>query len=826
MTRYDKIVGLRNNLNNADRGYKFEQAIRDILPWDVKPPVSVKGDSEQLDGVFLWKNQAYLVESKAKKEKITVGSHDWEDFELKIRRRRSTVVGLFCSLYPVHKNVFKKASELTKEGHLIIILEGNFWDELTISNLDIADVLDYMNIYGRTKFIASPPQLRIIKEWIFDKDEIIYGISKICKDHSSILLGRHKSKYHDKLYIERDVERQINSYVKELKPNVLIKKEQKSNTQIEEKEVPKQICLLRDFSGSGKTTTSVQISLANDLFLGVGMTANEQSIDQKCFLFFESLGNDYGIRKLKEINKPIIYIIDSLDEASNIPGKKNEILAILRKINELNKKAEEYGLHAYPILFVFTIREDYWRDWESLFEGSNRFDINKRISCFTDIEFPMALQKYMTCYDFEIINELTDETTEVLSRPINLLIFSETHQSEGKIEVSEIWESSVIYNYFERKMDNISRRPFPGFQAQALMNLLSEITYAVINSKHTIVDNRLIIEIIQKDYLLYFPFYDEIIKVLISEHILVEDFDNECCFRFRHSRFLEFLMAYYCLNKIKSNNLVPCISVNYDPQQNIGRQAFTHKMLHLTKNILFSHAYNKQITNCLQNNKDDSISLLDKIIETSFNSGIVAMFRIYDDMRYICMHKYPELLAELDNYYSKSNIFMSHKISSLRYGLANNIKVSDNDITLILKNVNSGNPKLSIETFHVIASKPCKQPSKIIIDIFVLAFRSMYNVSEQYKMIQKLISNDLLCNEQVLLCILQSDYPRNWETYLGGIIVNMKEIYDEFKDLWVQTNGEKRLEHCMRQSQAEDWSQVKKLLQVILSGEDYIVGDF
>lgn len=54
----------------------------------------------------------------------------------------------------------------------------------------------------------------------------------------------------------------------------------------------------------------------------------------------------------------------------------------------------------------------------------------------------------------------------------------------------------------------------------------------------------------------------------------------------------------------------------------------------------------------------------------------------------------------------------------------------------------------------------------------------------------------------------------------------MKENYDEFKDLWVQTNGEKRLEHCMRQSQAEDWSQVKKLLQVILSGEDYIVGDF
>ena len=79
-------------------------------------------------------------------------------------------------------------------------------------------------------------------------------------------------------------------------------------------------------------------------------------------------------------------------------------------------------------------------------------------------------------------------------------------------------------------------------------------------------------------------------------------------------------------------------------------------------------------------------------------------------------------------------------------------------------------------------------------------------------MIQKLISNDLLCNEQVLSCILKSDYPKNWETYLGGIIDNQRENYDAFIDLWKQTNGDKKLECCMKQSQTENSKQTLELM--------------
>ena len=220
---YKNIVGLREISDDVQRGYKFEQIIRELLPWDNKPPVSVIGDSEQLDAFFIWKNQAFLVESKAKKGKITAGSHDWEDFELKIRRRKHTVTGLFCSLFSIDKKIYNRATELIREGHLVIILEGDFWDNLANSILSISDVLDYMNLYGRAKFLAIPPELNIIDEWRFDKKIITKKLSDTCLKYSSVMLRRYKLPFHDKTYVTGDIEKQIDSYVKGLKPNTLTK---------------------------------------------------------------------------------------------------------------------------------------------------------------------------------------------------------------------------------------------------------------------------------------------------------------------------------------------------------------------------------------------------------------------------------------------------------------------------------------------------------------------------------------------------------------------------------------------------------------------------
>ena len=62
------------------------------------------------------------MEAKAKDGKITAGSHDWEDFELKIRKRKGFCIGLYLSLGPVASKVINNAKVLNSQGICTIIL--------------------------------------------------------------------------------------------------------------------------------------------------------------------------------------------------------------------------------------------------------------------------------------------------------------------------------------------------------------------------------------------------------------------------------------------------------------------------------------------------------------------------------------------------------------------------------------------------------------------------------------------------------------------------------------------------------------------------------
>jgi hypothetical protein len=260
VSKYTEIIALRDDTNNIRRGYQFEQIIRELLPWDKKPPIASSLPSEQLDGIFLWNGQAYLVESKAKKGKITPGSHDWEDFENKIRRRKNNVTGLFCSLFPVREGIYERANILIAEGHLVIVLEGCFWNEIQKSNLHIKDLLSYMNFHIRIFCNSKPPEINKITEWCYNKDATQRKIFDYCTKNSATFLRRYKSNFHSNLYITREIDNHIVSFVNNLKPSVL-------KMDGENKVPPKQLCIVRDYSGSGKTTLSVEIASSQNIFL-------------------------------------------------------------------------------------------------------------------------------------------------------------------------------------------------------------------------------------------------------------------------------------------------------------------------------------------------------------------------------------------------------------------------------------------------------------------------------------------------------------------------------------------------------------------------------
>jgi len=764
MNLYKDIIALRDIADNVERGYKFEQTIREIQPWDRKPPVVASLPSEQLDGIFIWKDQAYLIESKAKTDAITPGSHDWEDFELKIRKRRNNVIGIFFSLFPISEKVFEHAEQLNREGHFVIVLAGQFWDELNKYQLPIKDLLEYMNLYGRVKFQAKPPEIKKIHDWCYDKETTQKKIGDLCKKNSATFLRRHKSPFHTNLYISRDIDNQIETYANNLKPSTLQK----------DKEKPKQLCLVRDYSGSGKTTLSLEIANNQTIYFGTGLTANEQDIDERFANFFKSLGDNCGLLEINALNKPIVFVVDSLDEANfDLPKKKKEVLSILKFIDEeLNKIAESLNLLIYPALVVFTVREDYWRDWESIFEGRKRNDISKRISSFAPTELSKAIENYSSCYSYSITNEISIETKRVLSTPINLLIFSETYQYQGDIEVNEIWEGNVIDTYFIRKKEDIHKRYIQGFTSGVFFQLISLLAFHIVKTKKNSINRNEIDSILKENFSILIPYSDEIVNALVSELILIKDTESLNLLRFRHSRFIEFLLAFYIVHSIE---------------------------------------------------RDQNLKKLDYFAQVSFESGMVLMFRVHDDIRYIGKTKYPQILSQIEDYYSKSNYFMSKKLLRLRSQLSVNSQTESEDIELILKNTNSNDPELISEAYFVIVAKSNNQPQATVLNLFIAAFNNSINLLDRYKLIPKLESHKLLLNDSVLNCVSHSSIPKEWEVYLGLIINN--NLQNEFQELWIQSDSNSKLEKIMKKTNTEDWRQVQKLLNAIMYNIDFVLGD-
>ncbi len=762
---YKEIASLRNLENDTQRGYKFEQAIREIQPWDRKPAIAISITSEQLDGIFVWKDKPYLIESKAKKDVITVGSHDWEDFELKVRRRKSAVTGIFCSLFSVSEEVYERARDLIKDGHFVLVFAGDFWDELEATPLLFKDVLEYMNFHGRVRFLGKPPKLKIINDWCFDKELIEKAINNNCKKVSSTFLRRYKSPFHKELYIHREVDNQIASYCKDLKPSTL---------KIE-RDRPKQICLVRDFSGSGKTTLSLQIALGSEQYFSTSIAANESDIDVKFVDFFNSLGEDYGLRELLAINKPIVFVIDSLDEANyNLSKKRKEVLSILKFIeDDLQKTANDMSIISFPLLIVFTIREDYWRDWESVFEGRKKNNINKRISHFGNNEISLAIENYSNCYNYNITNNLNDEIKRVLSIPINLLIFSEAYSYQGDIFIQDIWEGKVIDTYFTRKKEDITNRYISGFTSKIFFNLISVLAFHVVKTRNYAINQLEIYEIIRNHFHLITPYTEEVIQALVSEQILNNDNSNTISYHFRHSRFIEYLLAYFIVNSIHENN---------------------------------------------------DFSKLDYFAELSFKSGIVQMFRVHDDIRHIGRTKFHNIVTRIDDYYAKSTFFMSKKLSKVRADLAVNDETSSEDLSLILKNINrNDDEEVILNAYFVVVAKFNHQPQQTVLDFFLLAFYKAKNLNERYKLIVKLYQHNLLLHDKVLNCIYHSPVPKEWEVYLG--MIYQFDLSQDFKDLFKQTGGAAIYEKFILQNRNEDWTQTSKLLDAIILNHKIILGD-
>ena len=304
---YGSILLIREIDDHARRGYLFEQAIRELVPWDHRPPLPVSGTSEQLDAFFEWNSWHFLVEAKAKRGEILRGSHDWEDFEPKVRKRKGVCIGLFMSLFDVSPGVVEAAVDLNKESMTSIVLAGSFWDDACNSGVPIAEILRYMVAHARAKQLAVPPPLSVVEKYVYDLQLVSTQVEDVCRTASAVFLRRHKLERHEDLYVQRQIDRSLAGLAAAVKPTALTsiarERTHEDLTYTTARTMPSQIYVIRDASGAGKTTQSVQIALSTDPFFGIARAAVEPSLDSLPELLGR-LGDSCGLPEAAQNQPP------------------------------------------------------------------------------------------------------------------------------------------------------------------------------------------------------------------------------------------------------------------------------------------------------------------------------------------------------------------------------------------------------------------------------------------------------------------------------------------------------------------------------------------
>jgi hypothetical protein len=634
-TDYNSILLLRTDDDDPGRGYRFEQWLRESVPWDTRPPIafSIRGQGEQIDAVFEWRNHQYLLEAKAKRDVIRRGTKDWEDFELKVRKREGGAIGLYCSLGPVSESVIDAAVQLNQRGLPTIVLSGEIWDELQQHSFPLSDLLRYMVLHVRADFSATPPPISKVRAWLYERDATIASVERICQRQSAVFLRRHKLERHRDLYVEREIDRDILRATSSLRPSILTrltkKKQRKDGGEDVTvlRDIPPQICIVRDASGAGKTTLAVQLALGGSSHFAVARAALEPEVDQ-LEPVLDSLGADHGLQALIAADRPLMVIVDSLDEARAVPTKHQEILSLLKLLDSLNRSTENTAMRCFPILLLFTVREDYWERWQTLFEGRHTLTFRKYFSRFTRDQMPIALEHYYSVYDYQLASPPSDEARDILSTPFNLQVFSEANKHFGTVSAVDALPRNVLSLYFARKREDVLRRGVHGLGSSTFMLVCARLGMLAATNGNDL-QRRDVIRTIGEAAPLLTPVVEDVILALLSDQVLTRDSEAATSFRIRHSRFIEYLAAYHVVQTFDRTS---------DP------------------------------------------TLLDSMTDELFASPVVSMFRVHDNIRFISHTEFIATAEPLEEYYATSDRYMSSNLGRLRSEIAYGAATSNSDL--------------------------------------------------------------------------------------------------------------------------------------------------
>ncbi|MEU5537141.1 hypothetical protein [Streptomyces sp. NPDC020362] len=781
-TAFEVLVQLDNELL---RRHLLDQQIRELVPWDHRPP-AVDDPQELLPFArsYQRRGRVWRVACCASPGRIDTTSSDWTRFREDLETDYRGEIGLFVTLGEVSPAVVAEAAELNRKSMHSLLLARPTWCDLAKDPIGMDDFLDYAVQRAKSHSTPVPLSVKATRQWIAQRCTAEQLVGDSCQQASAVFLRRHQLPHHAELYVRRNLDQHVEMAVRALKPSKLHRtmrprwirpRKGHEGHQIEwKRSMPPQAMVVRDLSGAGKTTLSVQLATSGAEHFGVVRAAVQGKLDDLSWcggyttpeIFRPSLE---VFQSLVAADRPLLYIVDSLDEAQGDGRALQEVGALFRQIPTLNAFAQRQGYLGFPILMLFTVRDDYWDRWLTAFEGRNVIQHQKVISRFSDEQVREALGKYAHCYGYSLLGHPRREALDILSVPFNLQVFSEAHARQGPLNLHEVLTQNVLGRYFERKREDIGRRGIPGLGAKALMALCTRIALAMVEASTQQLSRYGLLRIITEAAAVPRGMEEDTLFALVSEQILVRQADGSTeSFALRHSRFTEYLVAYHAVLTIDATG------------------------------------------------KTEG---LDAVMTAVERVPTISIFRVNEAVRFICDFDYPQLTGLVGDYYASSRGYMRQSLLRIRAELGAGRSTDQFDIASIYRASNSNDPDLAVESFMVLAARHNQQPVERLVDSFGVAWQSATGRPDRWRVLTKAARAGILLQGEVVQTLADDASAKEWEVFLGFALegCHSATAVAALRDL----DG---VVESVRGNPDPEWAQVRGLLCLLMENHPYVPG--
>ena len=741
---YASLV-LRGIDDDEERAYRFEQFVRELIPWDFRPAAA--------GAFFEWSGWHFDVVTAARVDPIRRDSEEWRRLEGRVRQNESDVVGLFCSLGPAD-DVVEAAEALNRSGRSAIILHGGFWDELPRSACDATDVLRYAIASRR----AAPPALADVLRWTAELDARARTVHATCLRASGHFLRRHDVPNHDELYVPRRIDALLEQAMRLLKPSRLAARAKRSA--VSATDVPLQIFTVRDKSGAGKTMLAAQVARTSEPFVGVAREALEPGLARL----------DPSLDALIAVDRPLCAVIDELGATRDRQQTHGEVLSLLRSLDPLNEQARERGLLAFPLALVFTVDEDHWDRWASLFDGRAVGSLRMQLSSFAPHELDVALERYSSAYGYRLLRDLPRPVRAAIAHPFSLLAFSEANELQGRLRIDDAAAPDVLGSYLARKRANIRARGIPGLTDGRFMAVVGRVAYRMATRSERAIGRAELYRASTDAVPPLAGSEEAVARTLSAERILVPDASANGFVRFRHRRFLEYFAAYHIV---------------------------------------------------LETSSGDAWRFGERI-ESLMTSAAISPFRVRGDVLSIVEREFPRLRDRFIAFYAASTPYMAAQLGRLRADLAYGGRTQNEELALVLEASDRERADIAWDAFFVLAAANSEQPQNRLSEAFTRAWDTNFGRHKRWKLLAKMNERGLLLEPAVVMRMLRSRTPKEWEVFLGSALAGPDRA--RLRALWPELDPPADLVALLDRG-ADEWRQAAHLLSIVRENRELISGE-